>query len=365
MSKQERIDLVSAFQIPHDYNPPRTYEEQQKSTYYPNFNTAEYRQKPVEIEVKLLPFFQCITRNSEGTIVLGTNDYSGRIWNGTMFAYDDIDEESPNLYEKEVAFSSYVDSSVTDLKFVDDSTILLSESDGGMSICSTRSVMRQSKNQSKYCLFIIGTKKEHKTAINCVDVFEKAKQKAVSADSDGCVKIWDLTNSDLVATNTLGFAHTEMINDISTSLENVDCFVTASNDKSLLLWDLRHPRPASALLEPHPYQIKAVKHLNENQLLVGDKAGIVSLVDKKMPNKIIIDKEIHSRSLHKFFIQGSNVITITDSKRLQVYKMEQNDMVNILDITEAPNFLRSATWINDSEFYVIGWCEFMKKYAIQ
>lgn len=359
----DEFDLCKKFQVPPDYNPPQTYEEQRVCTQYPNVNTFQYRQKPVEHETKLWPFIQCFARNSEGTVILGTNSYQTRIWNGSLYAFDDVVEDQPQFETRESVFKARTETPVSVLKFIDDTMFMMGDTDGCLTLFSTKSVMRET-DQSKYCLFSIGRKTEHKSLVSCLDIFREKRQKAVSGDSDGCLLTWDLASSDLNSIDTIRFAHCDAINAVATALDNDDCFVTASDDKNLLHWDMRDPRPSSALLESHAFQLKAVEYLNENQVLVGDRAGIVYVIDTKMPKEIVFQQEILYRPIHQFFVNGQNVIMLGDSNHLHVQQFNGTEMISLLDVIEAPNFLRAAAWINESEFYVAGWSSYVQKYKI-
>ncbi|XP_063700232.1 uncharacterized protein LOC134830620 [Culicoides brevitarsis] len=359
----EDFDFCVKFEVPPDYAPPETYEDQENCIEYPNINTSQYRQKPAEHFLDLLPFYQCLSRNSEGTTIVASNSYNTRRWNGSIFGFDNVDEERPVLETREVAFKVSADSTISDMKFIDDTTFALTESNGQVTLFSTRSVMRETP-ENKYCLFRVGQKTEHRGYANCLEIFHKNPQKMITGDSYGWLITWDLGNADLTSTQKIRFAHSDAINDISADPKSEDCFVTASNDKNLYHFDMRDPRPCTALMEAHGYQLKSCKHLNDHQLLVGDQKGFAYVVDTKMPKEVLTQKEINDRAVHKFFVKGENVVALTDSNRLSVQQFNGKEILTVLDATEAPNFLRSATWINENEFYVAGWSNYMQKYKI-
>lgn len=363
MSIANDFDIFMKYRVPVDYLPPDSYEDQVICEDYPNMNTNQFRQKPVTQETKLWPYIQCFARNSEGTMILGTNSYQSRIWNGSLYAFDNVDEENPQFEGKETAFKTPTDTSVSVLKYINNEFFVVGESDGQLTLFNTKSLMRET-DQNTYSLFTVGKQNKHNSLVNCLDIFKETRQKAVSADSDGGLLTWDLAGADLTSIDTIRFAHSDAINGVAAATDNDNCFITASDDKSLLQWDMRDPRPSSALLEYHTFQLKAVEYLKENQVLVGDRAGIAYLLDTKMPKHIVLQQEIHDRPLHQFFVRGQHVIILSDSNRLQVLELKQTGMVSIMDSMEAPNFLRAAAWINESEFYVAGWSSYVRKYKI-
>lgn len=299
-----KFGVVDKYEDPPGYKYPEKYEDQRDSLEHANVNVDEFREKPQEItDPKLLPFFQCMDRNSEGTVVIGTNNYHARTSSASIFGFEKLDENKPKLLMEQVAFKTSTESAVCSLKFVNDTMFLCAEN-CGVTLYSTESAMRESENSSKFSLFKIGIKNYHDSILMCMDIFRSTRQKAVTCDGEGGIVTWDVASSDLVSIDVLRSAHIDAINDVATSDNNEFSFVTASNDKNLFSWDMRDARPCSALIENHPFQIQAVSYVNESQLLVGDRTGFVYLIDAKMPNKIVTKNEVHDRSIHKFIVNG-------------------------------------------------------------
>lgn len=77
----------------------------------------EYRVKKIETsEPKLQEFWEILDVDTLGQIVLVTNDYVKRVWNGSFWGYesfDDVGSESKAVYHKQY------DHLITNFKFVE------------------------------------------------------------------------------------------------------------------------------------------------------------------------------------------------------------------------------------------------------
>lgn len=103
-----RLELREMYSIPESYKPPEI-SQLSTNTQYPNLNSIEYRYKPQDDTlVELHRFFEFLTVNAFGTIALATNNYNGRIWSASIFAYasfDDVGKEGKELFKLRVQAS--------------------------------------------------------------------------------------------------------------------------------------------------------------------------------------------------------------------------------------------------------------------
>lgn len=117
----ERLDLRDMYVIPDNYKPPM-FSDLSTNSYYPNLNSIEYRYKPVDWdETNLHGFFEILIKNGNGTLVLATNNYTGRIWTGSIWGYHELSDVG--VADKEV-FKLRVESSITNMIFHSDDTVI-------------------------------------------------------------------------------------------------------------------------------------------------------------------------------------------------------------------------------------------------
>lgn len=115
-----QLNLREFYATPADYNPPPV-EEMPTNTMYPNMNSMEYRFMPVDkSQVELYRFTETLAVNAFGQVAVASNNYNGRLWCSSIFAYESFDtfgQASKEIYKLRV------ESSITDLKFYYDDMV--------------------------------------------------------------------------------------------------------------------------------------------------------------------------------------------------------------------------------------------------
>lgn len=110
----ERANYIELFSKPNDYKPPEE-SELRTNTEYPNLNSKEYRKKPVIRTSQIQRFFEAFSINEEGDVILASNNIRGRIWDGCVWGFKQIDDLGN--HEKS-CFVTHCDSPVTNLRYV-------------------------------------------------------------------------------------------------------------------------------------------------------------------------------------------------------------------------------------------------------
>lgn len=106
--------MAEVFSTPLSYNPPNNT-DLPGNIDYPNLNSKEYRIKESTNEpTTIQPFFEAVEVNENGQAILISNEYIGRIWNGSIWAFDNFDDVGK--LEKSI-FNLPFPSNVTNLKF--------------------------------------------------------------------------------------------------------------------------------------------------------------------------------------------------------------------------------------------------------
>ena len=115
----ERVDLNKAFGIPESYKPPNDH-ELRTNTEYPNLNSKEYRLKPIDQTTKLYNYYETLIKNNLGNYILVSNDYSGRLWRGSLWGFDNINDIA---IEKKSAFRLQAASAITNIIYIEKNTV--------------------------------------------------------------------------------------------------------------------------------------------------------------------------------------------------------------------------------------------------
>lgn len=110
------VKLSEMYKKPSFYTPPPP-EELTNNADFPNLNSLEYRVKKIDdTELKLQRFWEILEVDTLGQIVLVTNDYVTRIWNGSFWGYENFDDIGS---EKLAVYNKRYDHLITNFKFVD------------------------------------------------------------------------------------------------------------------------------------------------------------------------------------------------------------------------------------------------------
>lgn len=188
------VDMIGHFSVPTDYNPPPD-NQLNGNTQFPNLNSVEFRNRPQEDTTNLLPFYECLEANEDQTtILLTTNSYTQRLWNGTVFGFGrfaDVGKRDSSIIQ--LGF----DANLTGCRFIDRTLVLFTTANGTIQLWSTQSEVRK---QNGYNLYQVSKKSEHIGSITSFCVMNN--HKAITGATDGCLKVNTLASSKL---NLIGF----------------------------------------------------------------------------------------------------------------------------------------------------------------
>lgn len=175
------VDMIGHFSVPNDYQPPADNELNGNSQ-FPNLNSIDYRNRPQDDTVNLLPFYECLEANEDQTtILLTTNSYTHRLWNATVFGFArfaDVGKRDASTIQLSL------DSNVIGCRFIDRTMVLFTTANGTIQLWSTQSEIR---NQNGYNLYQVSKKSEHIGSITGFCVMNN--QKAITGATDGCLKV--------------------------------------------------------------------------------------------------------------------------------------------------------------------------------
>lgn len=123
------------------------------------------------------------------------------------------------------------------------------------------------------------------------------------------MQLWDFGKSDLESLMVIDEAHSESITGISMNPKSNKSFVTCSEDKSVLMWDITSPiAKAKAIYEGHDESYRTVHFGAENEtggnILAGDDVGCLHSYDPRNPGKILNSFMVGSGSIKKIKFNG-------------------------------------------------------------
>lgn len=355
--------MIEMFTDPPEYRPPATVEEMACSVDYPNLSSQQYRMtRKTASPTVLNPCLDLAVRNSAGQVILVGNNYMGRRWDSSFYGWEnaaDVPDQSKACFKRQCRYS------ITALKFTKDPNLFLLGSDkGSVELWSTRNPARG----EGYSLYQVDVQSEHIEAVSALDLFRGEENKLVSGSHDGCLKVWCF-GADLASNMTMTNAHTDEITALSTNPNEPSTFVSASLDRSSLLWDLRKPRPAVALFAKHQLAFTTAYWTTKDEangiVALGDEAGVVTFVDIRQPNVFLHSTKVFNKKIHKISFDGTRFAVLGNTNRAKFYEGGQLNLLHE-STPPAPNYLRDVLWDKPGpgqtgSCWLVGWDTFVRR----
>ncbi|XP_055550003.1 protein valois [Wyeomyia smithii] len=361
MDYSKRLNMIEMFQEPPEYKPPGTVEELAASLNYPNMNSQQYRMTRKLPANVLHPCLDHVIRNDSGLVLIAGNDLMGRRWGSSLYGWEDINvvmDDSKASFKKQCRYT------ITALKFTRDSNLFLLGNDkGAVELWSTQNPTRG----KGFSLYLIDSQSEHIEGISSMDLLASDENKLVTGSNDGCLKVW-IFGADLQSISTMTMAHTDEITGISRNAENGSLFTTTSLDRSCLLWDLRKPRPASALFDRHKFAFTTVYWTSTqeaNQIVgIGDEAGNLYFVDIRQPGVFVDSVKVFNRKIHKISFSSNHMVVLGNTNQAKFY---DEKLTLLFECTPAISYLRDVLWDENPKSessaacWLAGWESFFQR----
>ncbi|XP_055301987.1 protein valois [Sitodiplosis mosellana] len=359
------------FKAPSNYSEPHDT-ELDGSTQFPNLNSIEFRSRKNDDGVALLPFYELLEANEDQSIILlATNSYNQRLWNGAVFGYGKFDDiGKPNTGIIKLPF----DSNVTGIGWTGKTMVVFTTATGTIQFWSLQSEIRQ---QNGYNLFQVSKKTEHFGLISGFTLFDgDKKDKAVTGSTDGCLKIWKLGACDIISEQTYRYAHKAAITGVSSKPNSDDLFATTSRDHSLSIWDLRSKMPLVNCFKNEDFANTAClwaqpQNNGVDNLFVGEDSGKMHILDPRKLNEYVVTQTLFERPIYKFRLSPSkkSLCILGQTNTLKVVSMTTGAETIYTDST-ACDYVRDVCWINNQNdaqqsFYSIGWSKNVGQHSIK
>ncbi|XP_050344804.1 methylosome protein 50-like [Nymphalis io] len=294
-------------------------------------------------------YLEYIRLQSDGTVLVGCSELTGRYWNGGASIFEKRPED--NKIHKTTKKDIYLTSGTADGCFVENSNkIFLCEDSGAVSLWSSKE--DDAWNQWGEDLSVA----EHDGAVLSVDCLDPNKE-YVTAGADGNIKVWDTI--DLICIRNYFAAHSRSIYGVSVRPMSHTSFATGSLDYCISLWYDKIDLPALELFK-NDCGVRCLQWFDENNLIFGDEAGFISLIDIRKPE--IATKLIElPAAVHKVVIQpGCNRLSVCcDNKIVSVFDISEDLKLSLIyeNRNLHSNFVRGMVWDNDERnvLHTVGW----------
>ncbi|GFS74141.1 methylosome protein 50 [Nephila pilipes] len=290
------------------------------------------------------PHLDAIHCNSDGKIILGSSNLTGRYWNGSLWCFQNVDE-APHV-EKCLAGID-VSSGICDIAYLDKDNVALGLDSGGVEVYKLDAEPAQFSWVFGVC--------EHDDFVTSLNL-NSDKTNLVSAGADKCVKIWDVGTWGTTATYRP--VHGGIIWQVACSSEEPNIFLTCGQDGKILLFDLRLPKPVTVLdnssIKDEPTAL-AWKPGSSN-FAVGDISGQVILKDSRNTGTLC-SWEPHKRRVYRlsFSKSHSKLASCADDTDVCITDIEKESPVVIYKNEDHQDYVRGLTWNEGNELISCGW----------
>ncbi|PIK56252.1 putative methylosome protein 50 isoform X2, partial [Apostichopus japonicus] len=239
-------------------------------------------------------YIESIQHNRDGSIILGASGLTGRTWAGSLWFYEDpanapdVDKCSAGVQTK---------AGITEVQWIDESRIAVGSDTGAIEVwqlINSRSAFRN--------LFYLY---EHNNIVHSISI-NSNRTRVVSGSADCLVKIWDLSQQSSISTFK---GHTSKVTCVACSPNELEVFLSCSQDGSILLWDTRKSYPARKLARVPGSSLPTCVTWKPGETHVfasGDQVGNLMLQDTRGDLNTVSLSKPHSRSIHRVAFSNKN-----------------------------------------------------------
>jgi len=227
---------------------------------------------------------------ADGGLVVGASNLNGRYWTGSLSYHKQWTAESASKDVVPVAVS-YVDSGVTDAKWIRDTQKLVASCDSG-------ALTMWELSSEKNALNLVSQPLAHDDVMTCCSV-NCDVTKLLTASLDHSICVWDVQELNVLSSYT---GHSGGVMRAEFHPTSPQVFLSCSQDGTVLLWDTRKEKPASRV-EDHLMSSKptcvAWQPGNEYSIAIATESGCILLQDSRRGVGTPVRVKVHLRPTYR------------------------------------------------------------------
>ncbi|XP_060582794.1 methylosome protein WDR77-like [Ruditapes philippinarum] len=292
---------------------------------------------------KHLEVVQC---HKDGGILLGASSLTGRYWYGSLWYYQNP-QLAPDV-EKCTA-GVQLEAGLNDACWVDDTRVLVGLDTGGVALWELTDNLHTFIQQSSAT--------EHDNIVSSVCVCQD-KKKVISASYDHSIRVWDLENFASVRRFK---GHTDAIYCVRSHPTQPDLCLTASQDGSIFLWDLRKQKPATRLDKSPLSNIPtcvAWQPGEEHVYGVGSNSGHLVVRDTRAAVTESVSAKPHYRGINRIQFsptQKNMLASVSEDCTAIVVDVSTDKPQQIYRCTSHTDFVKGVSWSGENTLITCGW----------
>ena len=288
---------------------------------------------------EVYPSIDAIDHSPDGKLAIGSSKLTGRYWNGSLWLFKTPDQAPDSIYapdNKHCSCCASTNAGCTDLTWLDEKRLAFASDNGVIELWC----VGESFNEVEILANLTG----HDDIVQSISV-NCGRVKIVSASLDMSIRVWDLERE--ACTDTFQ-GHSDAVYGVCFRQEEQEIFASASEDGSIVLWDLRNDKPARRLLNSS-HHLAAPLCLTWDQtgnyLAIGYKDGSVSCYDVRNVGQPQVKRKPHCRDV--------NAVAFCPKRPSWLASVSNDCVVNILDLdasqscyqnNDHKDFVRDLSW---------------------
>ncbi|XP_015909929.1 methylosome protein WDR77 [Parasteatoda tepidariorum] len=292
---------------------------------------------------------------TDGKLIFGSSNLTGRYWNGSLWCFKTIDD-APDVEKCSTGIE--VSSGICDLVCLDDKRVVLGLDSGCLEVYK----LEDEPEEFKWTLGAL----EHDDSITSLSL-NSNKSSLVSVGADKCGKVWDLVT--MATTSTYRPIHGGIVWQVSCSTTDPNIFVTCGQDSKIVLFDIRLPKPAT-LIDTYPFKCSTTavcwKPLSDNLFAVGDESGVIAIKDLRLSGSCLSSWDAHKRRIFKMSFSKSKLYlaSCADDTDVCVTNVEGDNPLVLCKSDVHDDFVRGLAWSLENDLVSCGWDKKVLKHDI-
>ncbi|XP_056648081.1 methylosome protein 50-like [Diorhabda sublineata] len=290
-----------------------------------------------------------ISFNTTGNCILGSSAVDNTFWEGTLLYFENDKELEQYNY-----CGSYIHSTTSDGKFINEKMIALADDTGHINVLSIDE--DNSIRTTNY--FRLADR------VPQVDVWDNSSR--ILGCGNKSIYIFDFKSSDTKPLQRYEWFHCDTINCVNTLKKDTNLFLSGGRDRLACIWDMRDPVAASLLYTNEFSSVTSIawNQQDNNYIVTGTQAGDVYLLDKREPKEFLSVLYCFSAPVNRIcFKDSSNFAVCGDTNEVLIINSKTSNLDIVYRNEKHQGHVKGLAWYNDV-LYSCGFKQTLIKHVI-